>query len=447
MPLILGQEPNHASLHTPGRRPNAAERALLSKREVFRLSRRRQFVCIGRRQAVLGSPLQLVMRSPYASDPCGTPIASAKRPRPNNSAVKLDYNLSGGDEAEKENETGFASPKGKGAGKPSFDREGQPGGYEEGDVEKAPGKWSGHLGALFSPVLRFLGGDGEGGDDDSINREDGQALSEEAIGGFVAQGGEAGEAPQEAEQSPSARSLSSNGSSSSASQVVEEAEEDDESEYDEFNPYLFMKQLPPYDEVAFNVKPHLPPRRMTRGAPKVTLVLDLDETLVHCSVEPSAAADLVFPVQFNGMEYQVHVQKRPHLEFFLQQVAKHFEVVVFTASQQVYADKLLDIIDPNHELIKHRLFRDSCLLVEGNYLKDLHVLGRDMSQMVLVDNSPHAFGYQVDNGIPILSWFDDPEDGELLNLLTFLEQIQDVDDVRPIVRKHFKTYQLINDAQ
>ena len=73
-------------------------------------------------------------------------------------------------------------------------------------------------------------------------------------------------------------------------------------------------------QVAFNVKPHLPPRRMTRGAPKATLVLDLDETLVHCSVEPSAAADLVFPVQFNGMEYQVHVQKRPHLEFFLQQV-------------------------------------------------------------------------------------------------------------------------------
>jgi len=389
------------------------------------------------------------MRSPYAADPCGTPIASAKRPRPNNSAVKLDYNLAGGDEAEKENETVFASPKGKAAGKASYECEGgAAGGLEEGD-EKAPGKWSGHLGALFSPVLRFLGGDGEGeGDDDSVGRADGQALSEEAIGGFVAQQGEVEEAPQEAEQSPGARSLSSQGSNSSAEQAVEEGEgeEDDEGEYDEFNPYLFMKQLPPYNEVAFNVKPHLPPRRMTRGAPKATLVLDLDETLVHCSVEPSAAADLVFPVQFNGIEYQVHVQKRPHLEFFLQQAAKNFEVVVFTASQQVYADKLLDIIDPQHELIKHRLFRDSCLLVEGNYLKDLHVCGRDMSQMVLVDNSPHAFGYQVDNGIPILSWFDDPEDGELLNLLTFLEQIQDVDDVRPIVRKHFKSFQLINDA-
>ena len=66
----------------------------------------------------------------------------------------------------------------------------------------------------------------------------------------MAQGSEADEAPQEAEQSPGARSLSSQGSNSSAEQAVEESvDEDDEGEYDEFNPYLFMKQLPPYNEV------------------------------------------------------------------------------------------------------------------------------------------------------------------------------------------------------
>jgi len=51
--------------------------------------------------------------------------------------------------------------------------------------------------------------------------------------------------------------------------------------------------------------------------------------------------------------------------------------------------------------IQHRMFRESCLAVEGNFLKDLNVLGRNLNQAVLVDNSPHAFGYQVDNGIPI----------------------------------------------
>lgn len=197
-----------------------------------------------------------------------------------------------------------------------------------------------------------------------------------------------------------------------------------------------------------NLKPHLPPRKNSRQKqPKATLVLDLDETLVHCSVEGTGEADLIFPVDFNGTVYQVSVKKRPHMAQFLEMVADKFEVVVFTASQQVYADTLLDILDPKGTLIKHRLFRDSCLLVDGNYLKDLNVLGRDMSQMVLVDNSPHAFGYQIDNGIPIESWYDDPKDTELLKLAQFLTRIEEVDDVRPIVRNHFKTYNLIRNAR
>jgi CTD small phosphatase-like protein 2 len=92
------------------------------------------------------------------------------------------------------------------------------------------------------------------------------------------------------------------------------------------------------------------------------------------------------------------------------------------------------------------MFRESCLLVEGNYIKDLNVLGRDLSTAVLVDNSPHAFGYQVDNGIPIESWFDDPHDTELLKLEQFLSTLEGVDDVRVMVRSKFQTYKLIRDA-
>lgn len=46
-----------------------------------------------------------------------------------------------------------------------------------------------------------------------------------------------------------------------------------------------------------------------------------------------------------------------------------FEVVVFTASQKIYAEKLLNILDPQHVLVKHRIYRDSCVIVDGNYLK------------------------------------------------------------------------------
>ena len=105
--------------------------------------------------------------------------------------------------------------------------------------------------------------------------------------------------------------------------------------------------------------------------------------------------------------------------------------------------------DFNHEegkYIKHSIFREACLLVEGNYLKDLNVLNRNLSSTVLVDNSPHAFGYQIDNGIPIESWFDDPGDTELLKLQRFLETLYGVEDVRTVVRSKFQTYKLIRDA-
>mmetsp|Transcript_11855 Transcript_11855/g.16608 ORF Transcript_11855/g.16608 Transcript_11855/m.16608 type:complete len:433 (-) Transcript_11855:585-1883(-) len=237
--------------------------------------------------------------------------------------------------------------------------------------------------------------------------------------------------------------------------VEEEEEQEEEDPYgslqeepsssfeeEEFNPYLFIKSLPPYSHVRHMSPPIALPAKTSNH--KLTLVLDLDETLVHCTVEKVHDADLVFPVVFHGAEYQVHVRLRPYLFEFLESVSQKFEVVVFTASQQVYADKLLDRVDPEKKYIQHRMFRESCLAVEGNYLKDLNVCGRDFTKMVLVDNSPHAFGYQVDNGIPIESWFDDQQDNELMKLDAFLKTLHGEPDVRKVVRERFQTYKLID---
>lgn len=222
--------------------------------------------------------------------------------------------------------------------------------------------------------------------------------------------------------------------------------ENDSDDTQIFNPYQFISCLPAHESVAIKGKICLPPASASNSK-KITLALDLDETLVHCTVEPIPNPDIVFEVQFNDALYQVYVRKRPYLEFFLESVSHLFEIVIFTASQKVYADRLLNYIDPECRYISHRLFREACVFVEGNFLKDLTVLDRDLKRAVLVDNSPHAYGYQFDNGIPIESWFDDPEDTELLKLSSFLRRIVDCEDVRPIIHEHFKTYQLVRNAK
>lgn len=94
-------------------------------------------------------------------------------------------------------------------------------------------------------------------------------------------------------------------------------EEEEESEFLEFDPLLFIKQLPPLEAC---VPPHrsalLPRQTRTCGCRK-TLVLDLDETLVHSSLEVVARSDFSFPVTFNGTDHMVFVRQRPHLHDFM----------------------------------------------------------------------------------------------------------------------------------
>jgi carboxy-terminal domain RNA polymerase II polypeptide A small phosphatase len=167
---------------------------------------------------------------------------------------------------------------------------------------------------------------------------------------------------------------------------------------------------------------------------KVTLILDVDETLVHSSFRAvPTRCDLEISIVVNGNPGTVYVKKRPYLEEFLAFVASRFEVVIFTASLGIYCNPLVDILDPDGKLDRKRLFREHCTKHNGAYIKDLSLLGRNMDRIAIVDNSPVAYYFQPRNAIPILSWFDDPSDQGLLELLPMLGQLASCKSVYDIL--------------
>lgn len=162
---------------------------------------------------------------------------------------------------------------------------------------------------------------------------------------------------------------------------------------------------------------------------KKTLVLDLDETLVHSSFKPIDDADFQIQIELEGAYHKVFVRKRPFVDEFLLHVAKNWEVVIFTASLSKYADPLLDILDP-HRVISKRLFRESCVHhYKTYYVKDLRLLGRPLSDSTIIDNSHFSYMFQPEQGLPIISWYDDPADTQLRDLLPFLDHLADCRDI------------------
>jgi len=179
--------------------------------------------------------------------------------------------------------------------------------------------------------------------------------------------------------------------------------------------------------------PLLPPKDPKDTRP--TLVLDMDETLICAKFDMCVnGSDIIIPVRYSSMTgtglssadlYTIcFVKKRPFLDEFLEAVAKDWEVVIFTAGVDDYANPILDSIDPHHR-ISYRLFRSSCSCdkVEGGVYKNLSILGRDLNRVIIVDNSPNAYRKHVSNAIPIVTWENDGRDRALVRLMPVLHEL------------------------
>ena len=164
--------------------------------------------------------------------------------------------------------------------------------------------------------------------------------------------------------------------------------------------------------------PFLPP--LDEKKYTYSLILDLDETLVHYIEE----------------ENRAYVQVRPYADYFLNEMAKYFELIIFTAAAEDYADIVLNELDKN-KVINYKLYRKHTEQINGVFIKDLSKLGRDLSKILIVDNNKDNFSLQPENGLHICSFVGDQNDDELYHLSSDLMKIIEYNkkDIRPVVKE------------
>ncbi|CAK9780833.1 NIF-domain-containing protein [Cutaneotrichosporon oleaginosum] len=146
-----------------------------------------------------------------------------------------------------------------------------------------------------------------------------------------------------------------------------------------------------------------------------TLILDLDETLIHSTSRPIGSSHAgggmlgigsglfgrrgrreghTVEVVLNGRSTTYHVYKRPYVDFFLKKVASWYTLVIYTASMPEYADPVIDWLDNGRGLFAKRLYRESCYLQpSGSYIKDLALVDPDLGRVCFMDNSPISYSW------------------------------------------------------
>jgi CTD small phosphatase-like protein 2 len=187
---------------------------------------------------------------------------------------------------------------------------------------------------------------------------------------------------------------------------------------------------------------------------KKLIILDLDETLVHSDIdfllkEKNINYDTV--LYFDTEEEKnipLPLIIRPGLYEFLDYASQNFNLIIFTASDQQYADTIINYIEKDKKYFKMRLYRNHCIFIEpGLYIKDLRIFSsqRKLEDIIIIDNSLFSFSNQLNNGILITSFFDDKNDTFLDNVKDYLEYIKNENDIRGINKESFRFEEIKED--
>ena len=186
---------------------------------------------------------------------------------------------------------------------------------------------------------------------------------------------------------------------------------------------------------------------------KKIALFDLDETLVHCIGEikndnydnpefkDACKIKVILPCK---KEVTIGINVRPHLKELLDKVKEVYNIVIFTASHRSYSDAVLNYLDPEDKYFHYRLYRDSCVQYKKNdinfYVKDLDIFKDhyNLKDIIIIDNSILSFAYHLNNGVPVVPFYDSKQDSELPLLCFYLLSIANYNDLREANKEHIK---------
>ena len=115
---------------------------------------------------------------------------------------------------------------------------------------------------------------------------------------------------------------------------------------------------------------------------KLTLCIDLDNTLIYSSVKKLNDSGCFIDNKF-------YVYRRPYLDDFLHTASQYCNLVIYTASTQEYADRVIDFIDRNR-YISGRYYRSDCINIDNKWFKDISKHGYEEHQTIIIDDLPHC---------------------------------------------------------
>lgn len=167
---------------------------------------------------------------------------------------------------------------------------------------------------------------------------------------------------------------------------------------------------------------------------KFTIVLDLDNTLIHASKAkkdklPKGIHYEKISMNVLGKGKQsIHLYIRPFLEEFLSKLGEKFNLAIFSASEECYCDAIVDHID-KWGVIQRRFYKNSVTIEQKIVKKDLtKIIKGSLENVIMIEDAPGTC-IQKDNAIVINRWLaENPRDNELKILLeSLLEVVEDVE--------------------